>query len=95
MMSKKKAFASALVALVVVCGLAGSVISYNWGMDNGIEKVPFGLDGDGMLADNSINYQMFEVWGPILLVLGSLMFGAIIAGVCISREERDKKEEEE
>ena len=94
-MSKKKAFASALVALVVVCGLAGSVISYNWGMDNGIEKVPFGLDGDGTLADNSINYQMFEVWGPILLVLGSLMFGAIIAGVCISREERDKKEEEE
>ena len=33
-MSKRKAFASALVALVVVCGLAGSVISYNWGMDN-------------------------------------------------------------
>ena len=94
-MSKKKAFASALVALVVVCGLAGSVISYNWGMDNGVEKVPFGLDDDGKLADNSINYQMFEVWGPILLVLGSLMFGAIIAGVCISREERDKKEEEE
>ena len=95
MMSKKKAFASALVALVVVCGLAASVISYDWGMDQGIEKVPFGLDGNGMLADNSINYQMFEVWGPVLLVLGTLMFGAIIAGVCISREERDKKEEEE
>ena len=94
-MSKKKAFASALVALVVVCGLAASVISYDWGMDQGIEKVPFGLDGNGMLADNSINYQMFEVWGPVLLVLGTLMFGAIIAGVCISREERDKKEEEE
>ena len=94
-MSKKKAFASALVALVVVCGLAASVITYDWGTDSGIEKVPFGLDGDGKLADNSINYQMFEVWGPILLVLGTLMFGAIIAGVCISREEEKKKEEEE
>ena len=93
-MSKKKAFASALVALVVVCGLAASVISYDWGMDQGIEKVPFGLDGNGMLADNSINYQMFEVWGPILLVLGTLMFGAIIAGVCISREEEKKEGEE-
>ena len=31
-MSKKKAFASALVALVVVCGLAASVITYDWGM---------------------------------------------------------------
>ena len=94
-MSKKKAFLCGLVALVMVCGLAGSVISYDWGMDQGIEKVPFGLDGDGMLADNSINYQMFEVWGPVLLVLGTLMFGAIIAGVCISREEREKEEGEE
>lgn len=93
-MSKKKAFVSALVALVVVCGLAGSVISYDWGMDSGIEKVPFGLDGDGQLADNSINYRMFEIWGPVLLVLGTLMFGAIIAGVCISREEEKKEGEE-
>ena len=93
-MSKKKAFVSALVAVVVVCGLAGSIISYDWGMDTGIHSVPFGLDGDGNLADNSINYQMFEVWGPILLVLGTLMFGAIIAGVCISREEEKKEGEE-
>ena len=34
-------------------------------------------------------------WGPILLVLGTLMFGAIIAGVCISKEEEVKKEDEE
>ncbi len=93
-MSKKK-FAIALVALVVVCGLAASAITYDWGMDNGISQVPFGLNDEGGLADNSINYQMFEVWGPILLVLGTLMFGAIIAGVCISREEEAKKEEEE
>ena len=94
-MSKKKAFLCGLVALVMVCGLAGSVISYDWGMDTGIEKVPFGLDDDGKLADNSINYQMFEVWGPALLVIGTLMFGAIIAGVCISKEEEAKKEGEE
>ena len=91
----KKALVSGVLALVVVCGLAASVITYDWGMDHGIEKVPFGLDDDGRLADNSINYQMFEVWGPIMLVLGTLMFGAIIAGVCISKEEEKKKEEEE
>ena len=91
----KKALVSGVLALVVVCGLAASVITYDWGMDQGIEKVPFGLDEDGMLETNSINYQMFEVWGPVLLVLGTLMFGAIIAGVCISREEEKKKEEEE
>ena len=93
-MSKKKLMIG-LVALVVVAGLAASVITYDWGMDGGITQVPFGLSDDGTLADNSINYAMFEIWGPMLLVLGTLMFGAIIAGVCISREERDKKEEEE
>ena len=93
-MSKKKLLIG-IVALVVVAGLAASVVSYDWGMDTGIEKIPFGLDGDGRLADNSINYQMFEVWGPVLLVLGTLMFGAIIAGVCISREEEAKKKEGE
>ena len=91
----KKGLAAGLVALVVVCGLAASIVTYDWGMDQGIEKVPFGLNDDGRLEYNSINYQMFEVWGPILLVLGTLMFGAIIAGVCISKEEERKKEEEE
>ena len=90
----KKGLAAGLVTLVVVCGLAASIVTYDWGMDQGIEKVPFGLNDDGRLEYNSINYQMFEVWGPILLVLGTLMFGAIIAGVCISREEEKKEGEE-
>ena len=41
------------------------------------------------------DYQMFESWGPVLLILGTLMFGAIIGGVCISKEEEKKKEEKE
>ena len=91
----KKNLVIGIVALVVVVGLAASVISYDWGMNNGPTPVPFGLSDDGWLADNSINYQMFKVWGPVLLVLGTLMFGAIIAGVCISREEEAKKKEGE
>ena len=91
----KRTILCAIFALAVVCGIAASAISYDWGMDGGPVSVPFGLDGNGDLAVNSINYQMFEVWGPVLLVLGTLMFGAIIAGVCISREERDKEEGKE
>jgi len=91
-MNKRKAFIG-LIALVVVCGIAASAISYDWGTQ-GPTPVPFGLDGNGELPENSINYQMFEVWGPVLLVLGTLMFGAIIAGVCISREEEKKEAEE-
>ena len=43
----KKGLAAGLVALVVVCGLAASIVTYDWGMDQGIEKVPFGLNDDG------------------------------------------------
>ena len=92
-MNKRNAFI-AVIAIVVVCGLAASAITYDWGTDGGPQQVPFGLDGNGELAENSINYQMFEVWGPVLLILGTLMFGAIIAGVCISKEEEKKEGEE-
>ncbi len=90
----KRTLACGIIALAVVIGLAASAISYDWGMDGGPIPIPFGLESDGTLAENSINYQMFEVWGPVMLVLGTLMFGAIIAGVCISREEEKKEGEE-
>ena len=90
----KRAAVGAVIALVVICGLAASAITYDWGTDGGPQQVPFGLDGNGELAENSINYQRVEVWGPVLLILGTLMFGAIIAGVCISREEEKKEAEE-
>ena len=93
-MNKRNAMIG-IVALIAFCGIAAGAITYDWGTDGGPTAVPFGLDGNGDLQVNSINYQMFEVWGPILLVLGTLMFGAIIAGVCISKEEVKKKEGEE
>jgi NADH:ubiquinone oxidoreductase subunit 6 (subunit J) len=36
---------------------------------------------------NSLNYALFEKYGPLLLILALLMFGAMIGGVCIAREE--------
>jgi hypothetical protein len=93
-MNKKKA-ACAIVALAVIGILIASAVTYDWGVEGGPTPVPFGLNGDGTLAENSINFQMFEVWGPVLLILGTVMFGAIIAGVCISKEEEAKKEDEE
>jgi len=94
-MRNKRNILIGIVALVAFCGIAAGAITYDWGTDGGPTSVPFGLDENGELAVNSINYQMFEVWGPVLLVLGTLMFGAIIAGVCISKEEEKKKEGEE
>ena len=92
-MNKRNAMIG-IVAFIAFCGIAAGAITYDWGTDGGPTAVPFGLDGNGDLQVNSINYQMFEVWGPVLLILGTLMFGAIIAGVCISKEEEKKEGEE-
>ena len=44
---------------------------------------------------NSINYQLFEEFGPILLVLALLMFGSIIGGVYIAKEDDNEETEED
>jgi len=44
---------------------------------------------------HSINYQMFEEFGPILLVLALLMFGSIIGGVYIAKEDDAEEEGDE
>lgn len=88
----KNAVIGGVVVLALVCVLAGSIVTYQWAdNENGPTAVPFGLDSNGNLPHNSINYELFENWGPVLLVLGTLMFGSIIAGVCISKEKEEKK----
>lgn len=44
-------------------------------------------DDEGNLKDNSLAYSVFEHYGIVLIPLAILMFGAMIGGVCIAREE--------
>lgn len=43
-------------------------------------------DGDDLKKD-SLSYVIFEKYGLVLLPLALLMFGAMVGGVIISREE--------
>jgi len=51
------------------------------------------LDADGetqyAMNENSLNFALFEGYGPLMLILALLMFGAMIGGVCIAREESE------
>ncbi len=42
---------------------------------------------DGKLKENSLAYTVFEQYGLVLIPLALLMFGAMVGGVVISREE--------
>ncbi|MCL2031798.1 MAG: hypothetical protein FWG96_00765 [Methanomassiliicoccaceae archaeon] len=40
-----------------------------------------------VMDPNSLNFALFEKYGPLMLILALLMFGAMIGGVCVAREE--------
>lgn len=44
---------------------------------------------DGELREDSLAYTIFEKYGLVLIPLALLMFGAMVGGVVISREEVD------
>lgn len=92
-MNKKVAIGICVSALLLTV-LAASVMATDWDdymTNDSPESIPFDgeVDEYGDLDPNSLNYALFEQYGPLLLVLALLMFGAIIGGVCIAREEED------
>jgi len=46
-------------------------------------------NGKTVLSHDTLNYVLFETYGPLLLILALLMFGAMIGGVCLAREESE------
>lgn len=93
-MNKKIAIGICVSALLLTV-LAASVIATDWDdyvTNETPESIPFegDVDDNGDLDPNSLNYALFEKYGPLLLILALLMFGAMIGGVCIAREENDR-----
>ncbi|MDR2845866.1 MAG: hypothetical protein LBV63_01130 [Candidatus Methanoplasma sp.] len=90
-MSKKVLVGVSVAALLAVV-LISAVVLTDWSdytTNDSPESIPFdgGDDGSGELDHNSLNYALFEQYGPVLLIVALLMFGAMIGGVCIAREE--------
>lgn len=86
---KKKAVGAAMAVLVMAV-LGSAVLMYDWGFTSDPQEVPFAPAGDGTLSAGSLNFTLFDVYGPLLLILGILMFGAMIGASCVAREEVDE-----
>ena len=91
----KKAIMGGIFALAMMAIIVIGVTTVDWGFEKNDEPaaVPFAPDASGDLPEDSINYVLFEEWGPVMLILGAVMFGAIIAGVTLSKEDEDEEEE--
>jgi len=94
-MNKRLAL-GAVVAVALVAVLAVGIYATTWDMPNdepqSITYDP--ADDVEELDHNTLNYQIFEHYGPLLIVLALLMFGAMVGGICIAREEIETDEEE-
>jgi NADH:ubiquinone oxidoreductase subunit 6 (subunit J) len=93
-MNKKIAIGVCVSAMLLTV-LVASVMVTEWD-DYVTNESPEGIDFTGVVDENgdmdqnSLNYALFEKFGPLLLILAVLMFGAMIGGVCIAREEVDR-----
>ena len=96
-MSEKMAI-GVTVSVLLLAVLAVGIATVDWSdymKNDSPESLPtINPDGDdgiydenGELKDNSLAYTVFEQYGIVLIPLALLMFGAMIGGVCISREE--------
>ena len=93
-----KAVKGAIVAAALLIVLLAGIATAHWSdvTENDVPKpLPtFPTDGDDTiwagdeeLKENSLGFAIFEKYGIVLIPLAALMFGAMVAGVVISREE--------
>ncbi len=96
----KKVVIGAAVSVILLAVLVVGIATVDWS-DYTANDTPEGLptlpsdthedvniwDENGELKENSLAYTVFEKYGIVLIPLAILMFGAMIGGVCIAREE--------
>jgi len=85
-MNRRALIPGILLTVAVAVMFTAVALSFGEYNVNDPQEQPFAPD-DGVLPENSINYVLFEEYGPILLVVALLMFGAILGGVYIARED--------
>jgi NADH:ubiquinone oxidoreductase subunit 6 (subunit J) len=91
-MNRKALIPSVALGVAVMVMFSVAAFSGGWFKDYNAEELheqKYAPEADGTLHEDSINYQLFERYGPVLLVLAILMFGAIIGGVYIAKEDED------
>jgi len=96
-MSKRSSKGMIVAGLLLVV-LVGAIVTANFQPEydspqglptvvNGHDEAVNIYDADGDLKENSLSYVIFENYGFVLIPLAVLMFGAMVGGVVISKEE--------
>lgn len=93
--SSKGLVVAGLLLVVLIAGIFASNIETNYDEPQGDPTLAGTIhdpdlsiyNPDGTLKPNSLPYAVFEEYGFVLIPLALLMFGAMVGGVVISKEE--------
>ena len=88
----KKYVIGAAIGITMAIMLCGVMLDTDWNTNDEMSDIPFAPE-EGTDFKDTLNYAIFEEYGPILLVVGMLLFGAIIGGAAVSREEEDEHDD--
>lgn len=80
----KRNFFSLVLAVAIASAFIFSAVSINAQNENP-SLIPSNFDGQNDFS--ILSYQIYDTWGPVIICLGAVMFGAIIAGIAISKED--------
>lgn len=84
----RKTITALVLALLVGVVLVGTAATVDWDAGDTIHNTPFNPpEGDDAALADSLNYALFEEYGPVVMVMGVLMFGAILGGVYLAKED--------
>lgn len=95
MMSKRTAFGASIAILVLIASFA-AVFATDWNNELPYDEpqhIEFDPQEGAADFKESLNFALFEEYGPVLLILAICMFGAMIGAVCIARETVDSNVE--
>ncbi len=92
--STKGLIVAGILVAVLVLAIMTTDFAAEFDSPQGLPSFPTGhddgqsiYDEDGNLKVNSLPYAIFEQYGFVLIPLAVLMFGAMVGGVVISKEE--------
>ena len=86
---KIKKMAGLVIGIAMVAMLGGMVVTTDWHDEGTINDIPYAPSEDVDFSE-TLNYALFETYGPVMLVVALLLFGAIIGGAAITQEDEDK-----
>ncbi len=84
----RKTTTALVLTLVLGVVLVGTAATVDWGSGDTIHSIPFNpAEGDDTALAESLNHALFEEYGPVVMVMGLLMFAAILGGVYLAKED--------